>query len=167
MAEEKYYVPDISEFCVGFEYEQKDTFADGAVKTQEDFDRHKWRKEVFEINDFPYVWRQLAGKNHENGLIGVRVKYLSKECIEGFGFYQTDYKQKTPSNQIPPVLSETIEFKHERLNIALSFMPERSTVFIFEVRDDGEIAFCLFAGKCYNKSELRWVMDRLGINTEK
>jgi len=82
----KYYVPEISEFHVGFEYEKKYGFSDGTVKTKEQYDLATWNKEIF-LNGFaPYIERSLTGRNAENGLCGIRVKYLDKEDIESLGF---------------------------------------------------------------------------------
>lgn len=69
--ENKYYVPDISEFHVGFEYEWLCTAG------------NKWLKKVYKEGIFL-----------EESLENCRVKYLDKEDIESLGFEeigQEDY----------------------------------------------------------------------------
>ncbi len=70
----QYYTPTISEFVEGFEYEMKETFMDGTVKTQQQFDNAKWVKRVFYEAERPYVERALTGRNAENNLCGIRAK---------------------------------------------------------------------------------------------
>ena len=84
--DDKYYTPEIEEFHVGFEYEQKPSFTDGTVKTQEDFDREKWKKRIFKVGYGPYINRALYGRNRDKGICGIRVKYLDREDIESLGF---------------------------------------------------------------------------------
>lgn len=59
-------------FKEGFEYEMKETFGDGTVKTQEDYDNAKWIKCTYTEDARPYIERMLQGKNMSNGLIGLR-----------------------------------------------------------------------------------------------
>lgn len=70
MNKEKYYTPDISEFHVGFEYEQITTNYP---------DKNNWQKAVVRTErDSPYqLWIT-------NGT--VRVKHLDQEDIESLGF---------------------------------------------------------------------------------
>lgn len=84
--EEKYYTPTIEEFHVGFEYEYKETFLDGTVKTQEEFDSKAWKTAITDCGDLPYIARSLSGTNSLNGLIGLRVKHLNQEGLEDLGF---------------------------------------------------------------------------------
>lgn len=72
--EKGYRLPSIEEFKIGFEFEMKENFMDGKVKTQEDYDSAKWVKEVVSDGDMPYIERTLLGRNNENGLFGIRVK---------------------------------------------------------------------------------------------
>lgn len=69
-----YYTPSISQFTEGFEYEMKETFMDGTVKTQQQFDSAKWVKCTFYEAERPYVERALSGKNSKNNLCGIRAK---------------------------------------------------------------------------------------------
>lgn len=79
--ENKYYTPSIEEFHVGFEYEMKQGFMDGTVKSQEDFDLAIWEKRKTTIGELVYIERALTGKNAQNGLCGIRVKHLDREDL--------------------------------------------------------------------------------------
>ncbi len=82
---ETHYTPTIEEFHPGFEFECKERFLDGTVKTLEDFNNSKWVKQTCN-SAIMYIERALNGRNSENGLCGVRVKYLDREGIESLGF---------------------------------------------------------------------------------
>lgn len=69
-----YYTPKIEDFYIGFEYEVKEGFTDGTVKTKEQFDNSKWIKKVCEFGDAVYIHRALNGVNAENGLCGIRAE---------------------------------------------------------------------------------------------
>lgn len=133
----KYYTPTIEEFHVGFEYEAKERFTDGTVKTKDEFDNAKWVKSVADAG-LMYIERALTGKNNDNGLCGIRVKFLDKEDIESFGW------EKFGNN-----------FRKE--NLFLLFNLDKSVVII-----DGN--YPKFSGKIKNKSELKKLMQQLGIN---
>jgi hypothetical protein len=68
MESEKYYTPEIEEFCIGFEYEREDY-------GEEDV----WKKEIL---DFEYGWLEISQNFHKDK----RVKYLDQEDIESLGF---------------------------------------------------------------------------------
>ncbi len=82
---ETHYTPTIEEFNPGFEFECKERFLDGTVKTLEDFNSSKWVKQTCN-SAIMYIERALNGRNAKNGVCGVRVKYLDKEDIESLGF---------------------------------------------------------------------------------
>lgn len=68
---EKYFVPDIEDFRVGYEYEQLEDLSDG---TRTD----KWIKRKIENNytiHFPSILEEIINGN-------IRVPYLTKEAIE-------------------------------------------------------------------------------------
>ena len=70
--ENKYYVPNITEFHVGFEYQIEDLGDDGKSKV--------WRDQIFEGEETrTYFIEELSRKE-------IRVKYLDKEDIESLGF---------------------------------------------------------------------------------
>ena len=70
----EYYIPKIEDFHIGFEYEEKENFMDGTVKTKEQYEKSKWVIRIFESGDLPYIERSLTGKNAENGLFGIRAR---------------------------------------------------------------------------------------------
>jgi len=93
MEKDKYYTPTIEEFHLGFEFEQKERFGDGTVKTKEDFDNAKWISRIMELGESPYIERMISGRNALNGICGIRVKYLDREDIESFGFEFKEYNE--------------------------------------------------------------------------
>lgn len=144
--ENKYYTPDISEFHVGFEYEIKNTFGDGTVKTLEQYNEAKWIKQVYTLRTFPYVDRIMTGKNSQNLPPAIRVKYLDKEDIESLQFIFEEQ------------IVGSITFKHRLYNF-IELHLKGSTVIIL---NNGRT---IFEGIIKNKSELQKVMKMLGIKT--
>lgn len=71
----KYYTPDITEFCVGFEYEIHND-----PRTEDG-----WDKEVVEQRD----WNSLYCIKEDNDA-DYRVKYLDREDIESLGWEITE-----------------------------------------------------------------------------
>ena len=67
--ENKYYVPEISEFHIGFEYEW----------LHED---DEWIKENSPT--------EISPEGYDEQTYGIRVKYLDKEDIESLGFKQSE-----------------------------------------------------------------------------
>ena len=73
MEESKYYIPEISEFHVGFEYEWLNENSD-------------WIKE-----DSPI---EITKEGYEKQTYGLRVKYLDKSDIESLGWVYDDSQPK-------------------------------------------------------------------------
>ena len=71
MENNKYYQPEIEEFHVGFELEVGNKASKGKST--------KWTKSVIESDEDLFY-------NYLKGYVELRVKYLSKECIEELGF---------------------------------------------------------------------------------
>lgn len=70
--ENKYYVPEISEFRVGFQYEER-------------YNKNPWEKKVYKIESFINIWSDFTDTEiPDHG--DLRVKCLSKEDIESLGF---------------------------------------------------------------------------------
>ncbi len=69
----EFYTPELNEFHVGFEYESTDDFIN-------------WRPKIFDNLDFRSVELMLAYGVFDKKTSRVRVKKLSKECIESFGW---------------------------------------------------------------------------------
>lgn len=152
--ENKYYTPEIEEFYVGFEYEMKERFTDGTVKTQEEFDNAKWIKSVVDIGDIPNIHRALTGINSQKGISGIRVKYLDREDVKSLGFTDDGYEFTIYCKNYPDRYGETnnkrgVNIKavfSENGNFLISYYPET-----------------LFEGTIKNKSELKRLLKQLNI----
>lgn len=64
----------IEDFVEGFKYQMKETFGDGTVKTQEQYNKAKWIDCTYTEKEKPYIERMINGKNASNGLSGLRRK---------------------------------------------------------------------------------------------
>ena len=150
----KYYTPSIDEFFQGFEYEIKETFGDGTVKTQEQYDASKWVKEKYSGNMFPYIDRALSGRNAENGRCGIRVKHLDREDIEDLGFIC----EIVPCGQDTEPQDFGIRRKDETAYIGTFFSEN-------DVTKERNIELCGNYFKVKNKSEFKklLVMSMLNI----
>ena len=145
--ESKYYTPKINEFFIGFEYESKENFQDGTVKSQEQFDTARWIKEIFSNGDSPYVNRALSGKNADNNRCGIRVKYLDSSDIESLGFIFGEYCKA--------------QFRGEIIEMYNKYSD------IWTIHCIGEdYREKLFEGMIKNKSELKRLLIQLGIINE-
>jgi len=155
----KYYTPDISEFHVGFEYEAKQSFMDGTVKTSVEYERAEWKLHTVCVGDIPYIDRALNGKNAANGLCGIRVKYLDREGIESLGYSHEGGKLSVGGQQEYEGLLGTkglISIFHTPINSKVTIKGKN------KIRDgsgkwDGWIIY--FDGKIYNKSELKNILQ--------
>lgn len=72
----KYYTPEIEEFCIGFEYEVAQIDSQWVI--------HDWKKTTFDVND---KLEPIIEYPHLN-----RVKLLDKEDIESLGYTQDPHK---------------------------------------------------------------------------
>lgn len=135
---DKYYIPSIEEFHVGFEYER--LYID------------EWLSDA----PFPEMAGDHAIENTEflldEGLI--RVKYLDKEDIEELGFHHW------ATNHNPKGELVGYELSNERFNI--TFILKDSFLEIVET-----ITYKpYFEGYIKNKSELKKILQQIGIRTE-
>lgn len=147
----KHYTPDLSEFHIGFEYQMKETFGDGTVKTKEQFDNAKWiEATINSLNCLPYVERTLVGKNSINGLCGIRVKFLDKKDIESSG-----WGYKCTKNNIDMYML------NGKVKLTLFNDLQTSLQRIFFLKHKKQKIF--FEGALKNKSELNKLMQQLGI----
>lgn len=160
---DKYYTPDISEFYVGFEYENKEGFLDGTVKLQEQFDNSKWIYNCVEIGDLPYIHRALYGINSTNELCGVRVKYLDKEDIESLGWKITGGKLiKNVRDEFELPFNDPRE-SHDKVRLIFNYSSKWCLITSGNydiLYGDWSTRFC---GYIKNKSELCKLMKQLGI----
>ena len=135
--ENKYYVPEIEEFHVGFEYEYKKS-------------KGVWEKEKIETSISSEHGLCVSIPSEEMygfKSVNLRVKNLDREDIESLGWMQRDY--------------DTFDFKtkKEGLGYALAFNPEFST-FIYQT---GYKNGTIFQGTIKNKNELKRLMKQLNI----
>lgn len=133
----KYYVPDITEFHIGFEYEYEDINEGGASMS--------WYKGILQPNE-AYIIDQIH--NDENR--EYRVKYLDREDIESLGFsFKTVYGRYD--------LIFDIENEYE-----LIYTPSNNWLMISKYYDTGELIRS-FYGVIKNKSELKKLLKQLNI----
>lgn len=108
--ENKYYVPNIEEFCVGFEYEELGNIG-GWYKTQFGDNNGEYNNELSEC-----YWNLTHNR--------IRVKSLNKEDIESLGFifqYSMDSKILNTKGNL---------FYNDNLNLTLFHYPSLNKVTI-------------------------------------
>ena len=139
----KYYIPAISEFHVGFEYEHCHSSIRFVMldlrtgdRTNETEPKEIWKKSVFTGNEFD-VWKYSFKFDDSLRDGQIRVKYLDKEDIESLGFTQT------------------IEDQYYKDDFELLIDDD---LFIQIIKDDGFI----FQGAIKNKSELKRILKMIG-----
>lgn len=150
MKDEKYYTPIIEEFHLGFEYETKNNFMDGTVKSKKDYDESKWNKNVFGF-DGAYILRALTGENAKNGLCGIRVKYLDKEDVELLGLIWNEEKKVFISKDKKwgfVCNSDFSSYENKGIRVGITFLKHNIPA---------------FNGYIKNKSEFKKLMQQLGI----
>jgi hypothetical protein len=179
MEENKYYIPEISEFHVGFYFE---------------FQHWNGSKdEWIQSNDFAETFGDddvdcISNLNIYIINNKVRVKYLDQSDIESLGFIKTfknqwigwnDYYLNTISGEYGYFLHATLHFpkgyiKSKRLEdnffriIVHRYYnsEEDSTTSIDKMLDDNESEI-VYQGLINNKSELKRLLIKLGINEAK
>jgi hypothetical protein len=160
MEDSKYYTPNISEFYPGFEYEMKERFMDGVVKTQKQFDESNWISCIYTLGEGPYLERTMFGNNPHSHPSAIRVKYLDKEDIESVlnikPFLGGSYVFEKDCNFRPDWLTGVYVSK-----IRIYFHPENTWVRIEYLIEKEWEKF--FEGSLKNKSELKNLLVWLGI----
>lgn len=149
----KYYMPEIEEFHVGFEYER---FVPRPNINEEEC----WEKIIMSVN-------YLSLDDIDNEIIEkeIRVKYLDREDIESLGF--NDFKhsvadwykleKRVPDGYCHYGYWNCFRLVHEYTNHKVKIIAYE---YNFEEKDE----FVLFQGSCKNKSELIKLLKQLGIN---
>jgi len=135
----KYYVPNIEEFHVGFEYEQLTT------KPEYDPDwKFKVKKAVFTVQ---HVTKSYFKYNFPLDLAEgkILVKYLDREDIESFDFEFTKTAVDT--------------FYVKRIN-SFRYTVAREGGDIYSIRKGGDV---IFMGIIKNKSEFKKLLKQLEI----
>lgn len=155
MKDNKYYVPTIEEFHIGFQYEFKPRIREGIMSyAYQKFNYiDRWKKQsvgkeannildLLDTYNDPFSINDLISFHRDNA---VRVKYLDEEDIESLGWIMDSIYSFIKGDWMIEVnINELIDRK--------------DTLDIYLVSD------CRFKGYIKNKSELKRLMDQLGIN---
>lgn len=164
MAEEKYYVPDLVELHVGFELEFKNVVGvkgkEGSPKTI-----HDWRREVCDQDLLSIAFDAYEHEDYEGEFADTfRVKYLEPQDIKDLGW------QWDEENGVFKI-SCWFESRCGYFDVHLHYVSKSCHLLLFEGDFDSvpekQSSTVFYAGKCYNKSELKWITDRVGVKTEK
>lgn len=159
---DKYYIPKINEFYIGFEYEElcKNFHYHKLMKPKEDV--YEWINIKFDTSK---SFSTISSKIKQDK---IRVKYLDNDDIESFGF--THLPKQSLKN-----LTERFEIKglYRRINeqyndimywnIYLEYSPDIHRVIIKSDISDGLTDEKFFEGVINNKSELKVLLTQLNI----
>ncbi len=151
---EKYYTPQIEEFCVGFEYEY---FSEGLSDLDID-GISGWYKTKFTFDIEKYEQRSPTKK--------VRVKFLDKDDIESLGFsFESTNKIRNWYKGPEEWFNETIPGSPSGRywGFTLIHDPEFNVCIIESMTNSGETER-FFEGIIKNKSELKKLLKQLGVN---
>ena len=134
--DKNFYVPDLEEFHVGFEYEAQGVITqNGPV----------WHKKT---------WN---GSNRNNSTFNcvkdgtIRVKHLDREDIESFGF-----TLQSEGNNLADY--HLLEDSH----VYLTHLVKRNQI-IIQVRIDGMLERDINSLNCKNKSEFKRILKQVGV----
>ena len=170
----KYYIPDISEFHVGFEYEHCHSSIRFVMldlktgdRTNETEPKEIWEKSVFTGNEFD-IWKSSFEFDDSLRDGQIRVKYLDKEDIESLGFkcekedvLSTLYSQ---FNRRFSMLVDNGYFIH----IGMMTLSDRVILTIdTSVYENSEKTKVIHSIRIKNKSELEKLLKQLGITNER
>lgn len=145
MEDEKYYVPAVEEFHIGFEYEIVEfTSHNGEPRSL------KYTKKVLDAKK--YGWWDLEGAIKNNN---ARVKHLDREDIESLGFFCgttsgvcASYGKRDDKQELRFVLHEQYHNNTIKIERVLYYDAGKETI---------------FEGTIKNKSELKKLLKQLGI----
>lgn len=140
MEENKYYTPSIEEFHVGFEYEYIP--CENNVFTT-------WEKRIFNKDSFEGLTTWYSYIFNSNR---IRTKYLDKEDIESLCIKEEDKDVFLLKN----------DFDETEYDILLRIDYEKHFVEIMD-RGDGFNSEYFFQGTIKNKSELKKVLQMIGV----
>lgn len=155
----KYYIPDISEFHVGFEYEHCHSsirFVMLDLKTGETSNgtepKEIWEKSIFTGNEFD-IWKSSFKFDDSLRDGQIRVRYLDKEDIESFGF---EHDQTTKDGSY--FYSGTLITENQWCINLKDF-----TIDIYDINSKSDFRF---NGLVKNKSELKQILKMIGYESE-
>ena len=157
MDKDKYYIPTIDEFCVGFEYEYK-------------FRNEEWRNYVYDAtqvlkSNYHFDDHGCALEAIEDDILNtyIRVKYLDKEDIESLG-WSLDIKPMDNDTWLwlPDDLYYGINKEH--CNFLLSYnIKDNHCIIRIDNYSTSKWDVQIFNGSIKNKHELKILMKQLGI----
>lgn len=148
--ENKYYTPDLEEFCIGFTYE---SLQDPRLPNLDE----SWEENIIEYDFIDTFWKYYK----ENCSDDYRVKYLDKEDIENLGFESIGsawYNLEEVSGELGYWCYVRMRFFNGDCLIR-AYRYDPKTIVTFD-KDETQI---LFDGVIKNKSELKKLMKQLKI----
>lgn len=153
---EKYYIPTIDEFHVGFEYERMNGYDwECAEITPYEFSGMYCNRD--EENEFDEICFHLRD---------VRVRYLDVNDIESFGFTHTTSLKGYQENFRIEKLFRRLNEEHDDTmwqNVFLQYAPDIHRIIIRNEISDGSEDETFFEGVIKNKSELKKLLIQLNI----
>ncbi len=154
MENDKYYVPSIEEFHVGFEYEELTHERNESVgyieSEKEDWE---WEKRIFGKNAIYNTDVNFEFKYQEYNDFYTRVKYLDKSDIESLGFEYIGNDK---------FIGKT---KYYYTHIRASKFSDRVVVTIeSSVKEDSVRTLVVHSISIKNKSELKKLLKQIGID---
>lgn len=167
--ENRYYIPELEEFHVGFEFEFKDWWTDVGVVDKEGKKGSEYQKHILTPWDFystEYKEKQIGaffGTDYEHifdriqkyiNNEDIRVKYLDQEDIESLGWEKI--REDTFEMKLPEYRGMLDVLVHLLLSSTLLICVGESESPFSDWRT-------LFTGTVKNKSELKKIMKMLGI----
>lgn len=162
----KYYTPELEEFHYGFEYEQ---FEDYDVPGKD----KEWHKFVYGENgsDNPESLTYVSALGIK--LKTLRVKYLDREDIEELGFVfneTTTQAMGGPSGSVMAFDMLEVEMPRGSRNVLenfyMTYAVPTNWVLIWNVSkmfNSDDIKHTRFCGKVKNKSELKRILNQIGV----
>ena len=143
MENNKYYTPEIEEFRVGFEYEY---LGDRVENTRWHKTTFSWYDSKIKVHGLFFVESKIQNKT-------VRVKYLDSQDIEELGFkYIPDLSEGDGNVRWYDL--------YEKGNISLLHWDYSNEDTKIVIKRNNSI---IFEGTILNKSELKWILTRIGV----
>lgn len=144
LEEEKYYIPDINEFYIGFEYQWFST--DNKIWSDTKISKSDFTYGDYGETDFYYTCKLLLQTK-------CRVKYLDREDIESLLKNRLDF--------------ETITYEEDN-QFEFQFWKGGMKYYGLYINSDKIISFyeddeCIFRGEVKNKSELKFIIRSISI----
>ncbi len=150
---DKYYIPEIEEFHVGFEYEYMNSIGD-----------KQWYNQTVDISDLADIMTNI-----DDTCLEFRVKYLDQSDIESLGFELKDVLNKedkvTGEKKEWQLLFSYVKALDVPGRFRLYFYPNAYgfNVAVRHPLSDGPV---IFKGKLKNKSELKKLLKQIGIKED-